>query len=189
MFNIRRILSSQLCENSCWLFLCLQNRIYVGQQFCDVYRQISRNKVVSLRVKCYVIWKVSQKNCLLLYIEGIFSQLISTLFFKHVVTEDHCIQLRLPTLCTREISNNFDVFVDIDECSIGEHNCDKGCLNVPGSYHCSCPLGFKLNKDGHTCSGIHIVMCSFKTAELHCYLDIYSIFVMLNKADTVLSKI
>ncbi len=52
--------------------------------------------------------------------------------------------------------------IDIDECRIGEHNCEKGCLNVPGSYHCLCPLGFKLNKDGHTCSGIiHIVTCGF----------------------------
>ena len=45
--------------------------------------------------------------------------------------------------------------LDIDECLIGEDGCEKGCLNVPGSFRCTCPIGYKLNKDGKTCSGTH----------------------------------
>lgn len=45
--------------------------------------------------------------------------------------------------------------LDIDECAIGEHACEKGCLNVPGGYRCTCPIGYKLNKDRETCSGIY----------------------------------
>lgn len=35
-------------------------------------------------------------------------------------------------------------FSDVDECEIGAHNCDMhaSCLNVPGSFKCSCREGW-----------------------------------------------
>ena len=41
--------------------------------------------------------------------------------------------------------------VDIDECSINNGGCEKRCLNTPGSFICSCPLGYHM-KDGK-CQG------------------------------------
>ena len=45
----------------------------------------------------------------------------------------------------------FDLFSDLDECSLGEHNCEQLCVNIPGSHRCDCEEGFALNGDGRTC--------------------------------------
>lgn len=44
-------------------------------------------------------------------------------------------------------------FSDVDECEIGAHNCDMhaSCLNVPGSFKCSCREGWVGN--GIKCIG------------------------------------
>lgn len=36
------------------------------------------------------------------------------------------------------------LFLDVDECEIGAHNCDlhASCLNIPGSFRCSCKEGW-----------------------------------------------
>ena len=44
-------------------------------------------------------------------------------------------------------------YIEIDECSNGEHNCSHTCINTPGSYHCECPKGFVLAEDLVTCKG------------------------------------
>lgn len=45
---------------------------------------------------------------------------------------------------------------DIDECSIGSHNCDINaeCSNTNGSFLCVCKTGYTGN--GTTCTGILI---------------------------------
>ena len=40
---------------------------------------------------------------------------------------------------------------DIDECATGNGGCDQTCTNTPGSYQCSCNLGF--TQSGHSCQG------------------------------------
>ena len=42
---------------------------------------------------------------------------------------------------------------DIDECTLATHNCDTNadCLNNPGSFTCSCNVGY--TGDGITCTG------------------------------------
>ena len=42
---------------------------------------------------------------------------------------------------------------DIDECTLGTANCTQNCLDLPGSYSCSCDPGYTLAPDGITCVG------------------------------------
>lgn len=48
------------------------------------------------------------------------------------------------------------VLVDVDECEIGAHNCDMhaSCVNVPGSFKCTCREGWFGN--GIKCIGKYI---------------------------------
>ncbi|XP_075731468.1 sushi, von Willebrand factor type A, EGF and pentraxin domain-containing protein 1-like isoform X2 [Rhipicephalus microplus] len=55
---------------------------------------------------------------------------------------------------------------DVDECLIGRHNCSHVCVNMPGSYKCSCPDGMTLSDDRVTC-----VDTSYCTDVLSAYLD------------------
>ena len=45
------------------------------------------------------------------------------------------------------------VFLDVDECSSGRHNCSTKavCTNTEGSYNCTCKEGY--TGDGRNCSG------------------------------------
>ena len=46
----------------------------------------------------------------------------------------------------------FFFYADVDECSTGEHQCDKDsetCRNMPGSFTCDCRKGFR--RDGDKC--------------------------------------
>lgn len=50
------------------------------------------------------------------------------------------------------------VFSDVNECEVyrldqGGKLCVHECVNVPGSYRCSCPSGYKLLPDGRSCEG------------------------------------
>ena len=44
------------------------------------------------------------------------------------------------------------MFTDIDECELGDHNCDgnANCMNTFGSFSCSCNTGY--SGDGVNCS-------------------------------------
>lgn len=43
---------------------------------------------------------------------------------------------------------------DIDECQINNGGCSHTCQNLPGSYKCTCPVGFDLMRDRKTCQDI-----------------------------------
>jgi len=40
---------------------------------------------------------------------------------------------------------------DWDECSEGNGGCEESCMNKPGTYECTCPKGYDLSEDGHSC--------------------------------------
>lgn len=45
---------------------------------------------------------------------------------------------------------------DIDECALptGGHICSYRCINIPGSFQCSCPpTGYRLAPNGRNCQG------------------------------------
>ena len=44
------------------------------------------------------------------------------------------------------------VITDIDECREGSP-CQQGCVNIVGSYACTCNSGYQLAADGRTCEG------------------------------------
>ena len=45
------------------------------------------------------------------------------------------------------------LFSDIDECTLGYHNCEHNCRNTPGGFLCSCQDGFYLDADQYSCQG------------------------------------
>ena len=44
-------------------------------------------------------------------------------------------------------------YADVNECLNDNAGCNHMCENTPGSYHCICNKGFKLDEDEHTCIG------------------------------------
>ena len=46
------------------------------------------------------------------------------------------------------------IFSDNDECTLGTHNCSQQCINLPGSFTCSCIEGFGLHVDQITCRDV-----------------------------------
>ncbi|KAJ7336047.1 hypothetical protein OS493_013422 [Desmophyllum pertusum] len=48
-------------------------------------------------------------------------------------------------------SCNFCGRLDINECDRGKRRCSHGCVNTQGSYICTCPNGFQLSHNQHTC--------------------------------------
>ena len=44
------------------------------------------------------------------------------------------------------------LFEDIGECFLHNGGCEHKCVNTPGSFHCECNQGYRLNADGKSCS-------------------------------------
>ena len=48
-------------------------------------------------------------------------------------------------------------FSDVDECLDSALNdCEDKCINIIGSYNCSCDDGFILDIDGRSCNGLQL---------------------------------
>ena len=48
--------------------------------------------------------------------------------------------------------------LDIPNCAINDHNCSQICVEVEGSFNCSCYPGYELQDDEATCTGSWICM-------------------------------
>ena len=42
---------------------------------------------------------------------------------------------------------------DDDECTSSDSGCSHDCVNTPGGYHCTCPVGYTLDSSEKTCTG------------------------------------
>uniref|UniRef100_A0A1I7VSX8 EGF-like domain-containing protein n=1 Tax=Loa loa TaxID=7209 RepID=A0A1I7VSX8_LOALO len=74
--------------------------------------------------------------------------------------------------------------MDIDECSMGTHDCHPMalCTNVPGSFICICPIGYRGN--GRKCSQHHLLY----NMSVDCELDRMTLF-LINDPDLYDSRI
>ena len=53
-------------------------------------------------------------------------------------------------------------FTDTNECgSSSTNDCDHSCVNIPGSYTCSCDPGYRLNSNERNCQGKPITLSNF----------------------------
>ena len=44
--------------------------------------------------------------------------------------------------------------VDVDECVENKDvTCNQTCINIDGSYYCSCTEGYRFASDGYSCAG------------------------------------
>ena len=50
---------------------------------------------------------------------------------------------------------NLKSHLDIDECAEGSHSCTQICMNMVGSYSCSCEPGYHLENNGYICTDIN----------------------------------
>ena len=77
------------------------------------------------------------------------------------------------------------VFKDMDECATGSGGCDQICTNTPGSYQCSCNLGYFRSE--HSCQGRPVLARSF------CYSDALrscrQLVLSRRKVDVIFRKI
>lgn len=72
----------------------------------------------------------------------------------------HCSLLRPPHLCTLGPSQPCAPPTDIDECSLSDSLCPRGqCVNVIGSFQCSCHTGFQSTPDRRGCVGETALTC------------------------------
>jgi hypothetical protein len=49
---------------------------------------------------------------------------------------------------------NFSLYIlDTNECKRNNGECQQLCVNEHASFHCECKPGYRLQKDGKSCSG------------------------------------
>ena len=58
------------------------------------------------------------------------------------------------------VDNDYQYFFaasELDECLVNNGGCSDTCTDTAESYVCSCPTGYLLDSDAHTCSGKKLV--------------------------------
>ena len=51
---------------------------------------------------------------------------------------------------------------DTDECDAANGGCEDTCENTPGSYYCTCDVGYGLAADRHACIGMTNILPPIK---------------------------
>ena len=54
---------------------------------------------------------------------------------------------------TMYLLNILYFILDIPNCMINDHNCTQVCVELEGSFNCSCYSGYQLQQDRATCEG------------------------------------
>ena len=83
-------------------------------------------------------------------------------------------------------------FSDNDECLVDNGGCPQSCNNTPGSYHCQCWNGYKMNNDS-VCTGMHSrsLILNHPKLLLVTYIvrNTYWYFACIQVIDTAFSKL
>ena len=69
--------------------------------------------------------------------------------------------LQLLTIAKCALTTVSSSYTDINECAASPSPCEHRCINNPGSYECSCNIGYELHNDQENCFGMHVcsVLC------------------------------
>ncbi|XP_075946135.1 fibulin-7 [Anarhichas minor] len=80
------------------------------------------------------------------------------------IRPSHCTHFLGSTRCTCDVGftisgRDNNICTDIDECRLfplGQPGrlCVHQCVNTPGSFHCFCPAGYELSREGRRCTDI-----------------------------------
>ncbi|XP_036440441.1 fibulin-7 [Colossoma macropomum] len=81
-----------------------------------------------------------------------------------LVRPSKCSQVQGTTYCTCEAGytisgRDTSICTDIDECELFHNGqagrlCLHACVNTPGGYRCTCPVGYNVTQDGRSCRDI-----------------------------------
>ena len=63
-----------------------------------------------------------------------------------------CIGMHVTVMLLIITSESTDI-LDIKNCLINDHNCSQVCVELEGSFSCSCYSGYRLQEDKATCAG------------------------------------
>lgn len=78
-------------------------------------------------------------------------------------------KLCFPVNLCRDVCGDLFIFIDINECRrYPGRLCAHKCENTPGSYYCSCTMGFKLSSDGRSCEGKALLVTASHCGTCHC---------------------
>ena len=71
---------------------------------------------------------------------------------------------RCMDLTVQYLTKHTCMLAEVDACA-EDANCEQGCINVAGSYTCTCNVGYVLNGDGLSCSGMYcmVIMSSMRS--------------------------
>ena len=79
----------------------------------------------------------------------------------------------MPMSITYNKSSLHVVVLDILNCMINDHNCSQICVEVEGSFNCSCYSGYELQENRVTCAGTYACKYDFGQIIVRHYLCMY----------------
>lgn len=78
----------------------------------------------------------------------------------------------------------FVLLTEINECAVSPSPCDQLCTNSPGSFECSCYIGYALDNDERTCNGMFVYYTHAHTIHTYIHTDIYTIHTHIHTHNT-----
>uniref|UniRef100_A0A2C9JEB6 Uncharacterized protein n=1 Tax=Biomphalaria glabrata TaxID=6526 RepID=A0A2C9JEB6_BIOGL len=142
----------QDCEDVEGSYNCKCNAGYTltaDRKTCEKIRDPCENLSINCSYGCTIINNTAQCFCQIGYILGTDG---ATCFeYLYVPSLLKCYRFGSEYLITKSY---LLIITDINECTVTgvhQHKCSDLCVNTPGSYNCSCPIGKVLQNDRRTC--------------------------------------
>ncbi|KAG1675003.1 von Willebrand factor C and EGF domain-containing protein [Nymphon striatum] len=139
------------------------NECEINKEICN--KNLCLNTIGSYKCSCDGTASKDGRKCAITADQS--TQLRSKIALKSYSTDfsdlvDH--EIKQPQLCPHGYMYNrvLGFCNDVNECRIRRRlECDHICVNTPGSYSCSCYLGYSLQPDKHSCKRkkINIELC------------------------------